>query len=260
LAVEVGSQLWISAEVLMTEVGDLVPHAKRPARPTRASYPPKPPPEERVGPAWTPKPGLCNGDKRQPPWGLCTRPAGWATEHVGIGHCKFHFGDSPPHRKKAQREITMGRIGEALSEVGIDVTEVDYIEGLASVVRLDRAMVAVLKDEVSRLHELHGPDHSGDGRPHVLVDMLAQWSAMQAKNEKLALDAGIEERRLAIDTRYAEAFTTGMRVLLDAMRVALVEAGLNEDVMAAVYAERSAAMFESSLDAASRALETGGRA
>lgn len=36
---------------------------------------------------------VCGGKKRG--GGLCQRPAGWGTDHVGIGYCKLHNGNVP---------------------------------------------------------------------------------------------------------------------------------------------------------------------
>jgi hypothetical protein len=37
---------------------------------------------------------LCNQPKRQGSGELCTRPAGWGTQHVGTGPCKLHGGNA----------------------------------------------------------------------------------------------------------------------------------------------------------------------
>lgn len=37
---------------------------------------------------------ICGGKKRQSD-GVCTRPAGWGTDHAGLGRCKLHGGAKP---------------------------------------------------------------------------------------------------------------------------------------------------------------------
>ena len=44
----------------------------------------------------------CGGKKRK--GGLCTRPKGWGTNHVGYGNCKLHFGATESNNKSAQLE------------------------------------------------------------------------------------------------------------------------------------------------------------
>ncbi len=37
---------------------------------------------------------ICGAQKRQGE-GVCTRPAGWGTDHAGYGSCKLHGGSKP---------------------------------------------------------------------------------------------------------------------------------------------------------------------
>lgn len=54
----------------------------------------------------------CGAQKRQSA-GTCARPAGWGTEHVGIGTCKLHGGCAPAAVRAAARE-TAARLGAEL--------------------------------------------------------------------------------------------------------------------------------------------------
>lgn len=52
----------------------------------------------------------CGARKRQEPHDACKRPAGWGTDHVGVGSCRYHGGASPSGKKaaatvKAEREV-----------------------------------------------------------------------------------------------------------------------------------------------------------
>lgn len=46
----------------------------------------------------------CGARKRDGSGGTCTLPAGWGTDHVGIGACKLHGGRMPNHQKAAKAE------------------------------------------------------------------------------------------------------------------------------------------------------------
>ena len=35
----------------------------------------------------------------------CARPAGWGTDHPGVGRCKLHLGSTAKHRKAASTEL-----------------------------------------------------------------------------------------------------------------------------------------------------------
>lgn len=36
--------------------------------------------------------------------GICCQTAGWGTDHPGYGHCRHHGGNTPAHRKRAEKE------------------------------------------------------------------------------------------------------------------------------------------------------------
>lgn len=48
----------------------------------------------------------CHGRRRQAPGEVCHRPAGWGTEHPGIGACKLHGGSTKNHQTAAKTEMT----------------------------------------------------------------------------------------------------------------------------------------------------------
>lgn len=68
---------------------------------------------------------------------------------------------------------------------------------------------------------LYGPDHHGEGAPHVLVVLLGQWEDRHAKVSKMAIDAGIAERQV----RLAEGQG---RLIVDVLRGALRDVGIPE--------------------------------
>ena len=51
----------------------------------------------------SPTPFKCGAPTRSPDKHPCTRPAGFRTDHLGYGHCKFHGGTSPNGIKYAAR-------------------------------------------------------------------------------------------------------------------------------------------------------------
>ena len=46
----------------------------------------------------------CGAKKRQGE-GNCTRPAGWGTDHAGVGRCKLHGGSTPAQRINAEKVL-----------------------------------------------------------------------------------------------------------------------------------------------------------
>src|SRR5580658_10055930 len=83
---------------------------------------------ERAGP---------NKNGRGNPSKWCTLPAGWGTEHVGVGTCKHHLGNTEKHVKAAQPVMA----AQAVQRFALPV-EVD--PELAIVQAIGRANGAVL--------------------------------------------------------------------------------------------------------------------
>ena len=51
---------------------------------------------------------FCGARKRQGE-GYCRRPAGWGTDHVGMGRCKLHGGATKSHRTRAAAVVVTPR-------------------------------------------------------------------------------------------------------------------------------------------------------
>lgn len=133
--------------------------------------------------------------------------------------CRMHGGAIGHVKRKAQHRqmvaFTEGAIAKLLKECDIG-PDVHPIDGLLQVVRHSGAMFRMLSglvgeldvhpdedvwtvDEAGEIYirkpkALYGPDHKGDGAPHILVNMYAQWADRYARACKLALDANIDER------------------------------------------------------------------
>ena len=60
---------------------------------------------------------LCGAPKRQGE-GNCTQPAGWGTDHVGVGRCKLHGGCVPI--KHGRYSTIKGALAEKMAKHAID--------------------------------------------------------------------------------------------------------------------------------------------
>jgi hypothetical protein len=156
--------------------------------------------------------------------GPCGRPAGWGTEHVGVGRCKLHFGNTAAEERKAQ-EIVARRECDML---GVPV-EVDPGEALilelweaAGNVAFYRQLVQQLPTHpipAKRIEVIGGPEDgeveyepaksgiyaptfhvsgraTGEAKPHILVQLYNDERKHYAAIAAAALRAGVEERRL----------------------------------------------------------------
>jgi hypothetical protein len=77
----------------------------------------------------------CAARKRQEPHDACKRPAGWGTDHPGVGCCKYHGGASPSGKKaaatvKAEREVR-ALAAQYLADAPAVVNPLERLLGLA---------------------------------------------------------------------------------------------------------------------------------
>lgn len=166
----------------------------------------------------------------------CTRPAGWGTQHVGVGRCKMHGGASP--HAEVNGQVQLARREYAVMGIPLNVQP---HEALLECIRIAAGEVAYASDRIAGLlpEEAVGPTISTrplkwekgaespearvheEGPPalhiwiqvrHQALDRLAQYSAT-------ALKAGIEARLVDIAERQGEA-------LVEVIRGVLLELGL----------------------------------
>lgn len=134
----------------------------------------------------------CGAHKRQGE-GLCQRPAGWGTDHVGIGACKLHGGCVPNHAIAAART-------EVVQAVQEDVP-VDPATALLRCVHLASSQVEYATQQIAHL--------KSDGEQVDAEIPASPWGRVQAeamerlaKFSKMALDAGVAERQVLLAERW----------------------------------------------------------
>lgn len=152
----------------------------------------------------------------------------WAMKGQEV--CSVHGGRTQVAVDKAQRVLEAERwernVQDLLEEC--DMPNAHPMDELLDVVRRSGAMVRLLGSMVGMLdltpgtdvqisddgklgmtyrnRGLFGPDHQGDGAPHVLATMYGHWLDRHARACKLALDANVDERLV----RNAEATTDAL--------------------------------------------------
>lgn len=171
----------------------------------------------------------------------CRRPPS-----KGATVCSLHGGATPQLLEKIENqrfiESRQGEIAQLLD--ACDLPEMHPIEGLLEIVRHSGKMFRVLEGLVADLKTDPTVDHvilgmSDDGEvvtkpvygddglwaldaqgnqaPHVLVSLYEKWTGVYARACKMALDAGIDERRVQLaeqttDTMY-QAVTRAMTAI-----------------------------------------------
>ncbi len=116
---------------------------------------------------------------------------------VGGVVCSAHGGRAKQVRASAARRLAQQRasreLGRLLGELELEAADAHPIEALTNALARAKAMVEVLGDLVGGLGaesgepgaRIYGPDHLGDGRPHVLVTMYESL-ARQARQDQQA--------------------------------------------------------------------------
>lgn len=148
---------------------------------------------------------VCGARKRQGE-GQCQRPAGWGTDHVGIGACKLHGGCLPNHAIAAAKK-------EAAAHTAIDGIPVDPATALLRCVHLAAGQVEYA---LRQLHALAAKSKSPDELTQ------SPWARVQseamerlARFSKMALDAGVAERQVQIAERWGAELADVMRAIFD---------------------------------------------
>jgi hypothetical protein len=145
--------------------------------------------------------GACGARTRS--GGTCGKTRGWGTDHPGWGNCRYHGGSTPDGIKGAAREQANAEAG------GLAVgRKVEPIDALLHVVYSVAGRVEWLGRQVMAL--------DADG---MLVDSprgreLAPYAHLHgleldrlARVSKMALDAGVAERRVRMAERTAAIIT-----------------------------------------------------
>lgn len=143
----------------------------------------------------------------------------WAV--MGMAVCRTHGGSSPQAKSAAKRRLAMHSVGSLMDRY-MHAGDQDPLEALLTELARSAVMVETLAAAVIELEmepeageAIYGPNHSGDAVPHVLVAMLNEERDRKARFAKMALDAGVEERRVRVAEKEAELIARVIKAVLD---------------------------------------------
>jgi hypothetical protein len=164
---------------------------------------------------------LCDADGNTGP---CRLPAGWGTDHVGIGRCKLHGGSTRTHVAAARRRAAEVSIADYLAERNLPA---DQPPGLVLAEQLARwvGQVTYLHAIVAHLPPdgLKQADMSGRfEKPAVWVELLWRAESELRATAKVMDDARLGDRMVAVAERQGDR-------LAEAQRWILAELGLDPD-------------------------------
>jgi hypothetical protein len=169
---------------------------------------------------------LCRAKKRRSER-LCTRPAGWGTDHAGVGRCKLHGGASPTYRREAERL----RAKQAVKQYGLSIDK-DPHAALMEELQRTTGHVAWLRLKVGELADeqlvglvgMEGATEAGlrshpRYEPNVYVRMYRAERTHLTRIAKTCIDAGIEEHRVRIVEEQGQLIARAIQGILTELGV-----------------------------------------
>jgi len=138
----------------------------------------------------------------------CQSPAGWGTNHYGVGACRFHGGLLPNHVKAAAKN-------EYRKLLGIPI-EVSPEEALMNCIKIRSGEVKWLSDAMAKLPEKDWTEETFAGKQFHLFARERQAALRDvAKFSQMAISLNIDERRVRILETYGETIANLLRGILD---------------------------------------------
>lgn len=134
----------------------------------------------------------------------CGRPAGWGTDHKGIGRCKNHLGTTRNHRKSADVEKAR-RSAELL---GVPVTTTVFAalqDALDAANGMKRGVEQMVQEAAA-----------GEGDVKLGTALVFYSDAIRelAKTAKIYADAGVEERIAKLQEAQGDRLEASFRLFL----------------------------------------------
>lgn len=164
---------------------------------------------------------LCGAQRaNQAPGVTCGRSAGHGTDHLGVGRCSRHGGNTPSHAAAAINELAR----RACTTLGVSV-EQHPAEALLGEVFRTRGAVDFYEALVQELPThpedgkagVYGPTYhqsgipTGEAKPHILVQLWMQERKHLVDATTAALKAGVDAKRLQIEEDKAALFADVLR-------------------------------------------------
>ncbi len=137
----------------------------------------------------------------------CRQPAGFGTDHKGIGNCKFHGGASPGGRKHAARQ----RARRELLRLGVEpIPAVDPVELVLALSAEAAGNVEALRHRVAAGVDVATPDGQA------LVELYGAERDRAARLARVSVTVGAEliARRVYSETA-AKVATAVRRIITD---------------------------------------------
>jgi hypothetical protein len=160
--------------------------------------------------------GVCGAVRKGK--GLCRRPAGYGTDHPGVGRCKQHGGNSPAGIKAAAVIIGEGSILTGKTAVGIPI-EMEPADALTRTIAITAGELAYCSAQIHQLGhaDVFEQDYLGRRQLNLWIRERHKCIDRLARLAKMALDAGIAERQVALAEAEADRIVLVVSRLMDGL-------------------------------------------
>jgi hypothetical protein len=175
----------------------------------------------------------CGANKRQGE-GTCARPAGWGTDHPGIGKCKLHGGGTQSHKAAAKTEmarqavVTYG-LPRKISPDAALLEEVwrtaGHVQWLSELVQLADPGSLTQRGEQGVVTESVWVKLYRDERAHLVAV------------SKAAIAAGIAERQVRVAEQQGALLAGAVNRILDGLNLTKQQRALVPQVVPAALRE-----------------------
>lgn len=147
--------------------------------------------------------------------------------------CRRHGGATPLGKAAGKRRLDRAQLdvdlGVLLADLEMQAAERPVVDVLLDAVHRCAAMVEVLgaltgglrvsgpleSDDPDDLGRVWGPDHLGDGRSHIVLEMYAKWLKLAAEASAMAVRAGVEERKVQLVEQQAQLLASVIRGVVE---------------------------------------------
>lgn len=193
--------------------------------------------------------GKCGGKKRDGSGNTCTQPAGWGTDHPGIGRCKLHGGATPNH-------VAAARVEQARRDVATYGLPVDIEPGLALLQEVHRTAghVAWLGAKVAEMDEADlvwgvteetdkgaseypGTDTTRAAKPNVWLTLYQQERKHLVDVSAATVKAGVDKAIVKLTEQQGALLAGAISRILDALDLSPVQRARVPEVVPGVLLE-----------------------
>jgi hypothetical protein len=158
----------------------------------------------------------CGAKKRD--GGHCSLAAGWGTNHVGIGACKWHGGLLPNHVKAAAKAEYRKLLGNPI--------EVNPLDAIQRCIHIRAGEVQWLSEKMAELDQKAWIEDTVMGKQfHLFARERSHAMNELVRYSQIAVSLGLTERAVKLAETYGEMIANYTKGIIDALWPHLDEEG-----------------------------------